>query len=221
MDNSIKVFEDTRLYEVQFQKYPVYLSDVRKKYPNSTFQAGLDSSKLIKYGFYLVRDSELPQTPVYAETLPVLNAETGYYERAYQIYSLGSSQYQEALDKKKSELSNEVLEVRNKVLALGKPYEFPNGEILNVQLRDGDRANILGLRQSADDTIEAGYPNEPAFEFRTYENKNIFINAVQMKALAAWAFNAYVAIMRSSWGVQNQILEAKTFEDLPEIPQTF
>lgn len=217
----MKVTDQDKLIEVQYCRYPVYLVDVRKKFPTTTIQDGIDHEKLRSFGFELVRQLDPPEDKVvYEEVTPLRNTVTGFYEQCYVVYEAGSAPYEKKLQQRKDGLSSQLMSIRARQQEMGKPYTFPNGQVLHIQLRDGDRANILGLLQMSNEYIAAGMADQKVFSFRSYENKNVPLNPLEMKALSMWAFGAFMSILQASWDIQNRIIQAATFEELPVLPET-
>jgi hypothetical protein len=216
----MKVLDTSKLLDIHNGRYPVYLTDMRAKYPQVSLSEGLDDSKLAPYQYALVREIEPPEGHVVIEGFPVHDPVQQIYKQVWHAFPPGSGQYQAALDKAKDALYAKIRDVRTSTAAKGRLYEFPDGQQLHVQMRDEDKTNVLGLRITADDLLAQGI-NEAVLEFRTYEDINIPVTPEQMRELASWYFQNITALMQASWEMVNQVKQAQTFETLPEIPESF
>ncbi len=99
----------------------------------------------------------------------------------------------------------------------GARYTFPDNWVGRVQLRDGDRANLSGLRLRAETAKRVG--RDERFVFRTGEDViKMNLSADEMINITDKAFEKYSALMAVCWSLEAQAEFALNYEQLPVVP---
>lgn len=121
----------------------------------------------------------------------------------------------ELLEAQKVFLNNQLAALEEKAINQGAPYDFgtPYG-ILHVQLRDGDRTNLIGIRMKC--LEDENYQTT----FRTFENVNVPVDATSGYVLSEHGLNSYITIKGTAWSLKDAIKNAAVLEDLPSIPES-
>lgn len=209
------ITEYTQLININTQAYPVTLSQVKRDMPNRSFPLEPTDAQLLELGYAMVNLLAKPEGDVVSEAVPVLT--DGIYTQAWDVRSYNEAETAQQLVDKKRTLIYTLENLRDAKLAQGAPFVFPDGATNNIQLRDGDRANLTGLRIQADHLNTSGV-TDPVFKFRTYENKIYQLTPQQLIDVTNSALSAYVAVMDGVWILKDQIKAAGTAEELPELP---
>ena len=107
---------------------------------------------------------------------------------------------------------------RSRLMNEGIVFDF-GGEYgeKHIQVRDGDRTNLVSLRVDAEYQIE----NDTNVEvlFRVAENINIPLSPTEVIDMTEAAKNGYYGILSVIWPLADQITNAQSIEELPTIPQ--
>lgn len=121
----------------------------------------------------------------------------------------------ETLEQVKERLLARVEELELETINKGAPYDFgqPYG-ILHVQLRDGDRTNLIGIRMKC--LEDENYRTA----FRTFENVNVPVDATSGYVLSEHGLKSYITIKGTAWSLKDAIKNAAVLEDLPSIPES-
>lgn len=126
--------------------------------------------------------------------------------------------YEQARDKAREEKCKKVDAKRDKLIAAGLPYDFPDGTSGTIQLRDViDQRNVQakgvkGLKLE----VRGETKQEP---FRDAENQPHFLTPVQLVDMATaveeWIQNIYI----QSWQHKDSIRTSEDFEKLGDWPE--
>lgn len=209
------ITEYTQLINIATQSYPVTLSQVKRDLPNLSFPLEPTDAQLLELGYAVVEPLAKPEGDVVTEAAPVLT--DGIYAQGWDIRSFNEAEVAQQLVDKKAAMQQEVDTLRDAALVTGTPYLFPNDITNHIQLRNGDRANLTGLRIQADYLKVTGVM-DPVFSFRTYENINHLLTPQQMIDVTNTALTAYMVIMSNGWTLKDQIAAALTIGELPVLP---
>ena len=120
----------------------------------------------------------------------------------------------ETLEQIKERLMIQIEKLESESINKGASYDFgaPYG-VLHIQLRDGDRANLIGIRMKC-------LENENyRTTFRTYENVSVAIDATSGYVISEHALNSYATIKDLAWFLKDAVNVATTLEELPDIPE--
>lgn len=209
---SIIVDNDTKLIKTATLEYPVTYREVKKRYLNTIFPLELTSTRIKHFGFEYVHPTPKPLSgnSFYEEDKPEL-VKGEYYQRWKKI-ELDPEKEKQMLDDYKEQC---VLEVRkNLVKALEKGFRWYHGQSYDhIQLRDGDRANLTGLRVDIEDRIKRG-DTEPEY-FRTYEDNILVLTPQQAVDLTRMALVMYKKFLGLSWVLVDTINKAPNLESIP------
>lgn len=120
----------------------------------------------------------------------------------------------ESLEQVKERLMVQIEKLESETINKGVPYDFgaPYG-VLHVQLRDGDRTNLIGIRMKC-------LENENyRTTFRTYENINVPLDATSGYDITEHGLNGYITIKEAAWSLKDAVTAATTLEELPVLPE--
>lgn len=205
-----------KLIKIDDSTYPVYLYQIRTQLQNVSLPSSPTEEQLLPLGYAKVVTTTPPVGDVVTESAPTL--ADGIYTQAWAVRAYTTDELASQLTQKKAELNTQLDSYRAALLNAGVEYDFgdPDG-LQHIQVRDGDRANLAGIRIKANERVAA---NDQTTElFRTQENNNISLTPTQFVALTDAAFNGYYGILGTVWALQAQIDGAADIESLPTVPQ--
>ena len=121
---------------------------------------------------------------------------------------------------KRDLLLKNIPELKAKSLERGLAVDFGGlYGVQHIQMRDGDRANMLGMRIQAQMLIDSGLPN--MLGIRTYENVWVPLSPEDMLDLSWKILSGYVATMKLAWDFEDLVRAAMTLQELPDEPEIF
>ena len=202
-----------KFIEVATGNYPLSFSEIARKLPNVLFGANVDVEELAALGFREVIAEDHAEGDVATEVTPV--EIDGVYKQQWEVRSFTEEELDTKLNVRKAELREQVAALSDSALVSGVPYDFGGAYgIKSIQLRDGDRANLGGMRQIAKD-----HPEIPQ-RFRTFENVIVPLDADGVLSMTLAALYAYNGILDKAWQLKDAIETATTEAELPELPFT-
>lgn len=207
----------TLLIKVADQQYPLNLYQVKQNHKNISIPKEPSVEQIQALGYAVVERVERPVGDVVTEGTPEL--VEGVYKQTWVVRSFNTEELANQFNSKKQTAVNEIDRVRNRDLAKGFLHTFPDATQFHIQLRDGDRANLSGLRIKADSLITQGV-TDPVMSIMTYENVAKALTPAQMVEATDAAFTGYMAIMEAAWLLKAQANDAKIEAELPTIPET-
>lgn len=121
---------------------------------------------------------------------------------------------------KQQMLLDKLPRLKTKSLERGLAVDFGGlYGVQHVQMRDGDRANMLGLRIQAEMLIANGLPN--MMGIRTSENVWVPLSPEDTLDLSWKILSGYVGTMQLAWDFEDMVRSALTLSDLPDLPEFF
>lgn len=158
-------------------------------------------------GYFFINIDPRPTGDV-VEFGEIVVRESKYYQ-TWVVRSFNEEELLLKLNAKKQKLSEKVKSLTRRLLEKGVEYTFKDQGTFRIQLRDGDRANLVSLRVLADANSFTSQV------YRTYENLNILLeNAEDVKNLTNFALASYNNILNKSWSLKDSIKSSLTEEDL-------
>src|SRR5690554_6199423 len=127
------ITQSTPLINTKTNEYPVYLSKVRRDYPHVSFPNEPTEEQLSAFGYRVVHTTTRPIGDVVTE-LPLEFINDAYYQK-WEARSYTPSELDVVVARKKAQLSDKVLEIREKDLAEGYVHTTSLGQTFGVQLR--------------------------------------------------------------------------------------
>jgi len=212
-----KVTSSTLLIKVDDQQYPVNLYQVRQSHKDKSMAREPSVEQIEALGYAVVERVERPTGDVVTEGAPEL--VEGSYKQTWVVRSFNTEELTSQFNSKKQTALSEIDRIRNKDLAKGFLHTFPDTTQFHIQLRDGDRTNLSGLRIKADSLAAQGV-TDPVMSIMTYENVSKALTPAQMVEATDAAFTGYMAIMEAAWVLKAQANAAITEAELPVIPET-
>lgn len=212
-----KVNASTLLIKVDDQQYPLNLYQVRQNHKNISIAKEPTVEQLEELGYAVVQRVERPTGDVVTEGTPVL--VNGNFTQTWIARSFTTEELASQFNTKKQNTLNEIDRIRNRDLSKGFLHTFPDATQYHIQLRDGDRANLSGLRIKADSLAAQGIL-DPVMSIMTYENVSKALTPAQMVEATDAAFTGYMTIMEASWNLRAQAEAATTEAELPVVPET-
>lgn len=197
------------------------LEVIKLRHPDVTFEESVTVEFLEELGYTELLLGVVPEGDVVTDLEPFIGHD-GKYVRQYAVRPFTAQELEAKLGVLKEALNLQLFNTRVKTLEKGAPINFgtfdtPN--VQHVQLRDGDRANVLGLYTKASASVAMG--STAKMMIRTYENKNIEVTPAQMLEISWLVLQSYEEVMKKSWYYQDLINSAKTIGGLPELPDNF
>lgn len=206
-----------RFIAAETGEYPLTIAMIKAKHPLTSFPSEPTAELFEDMGYHVVQPSAVPAGDVVTEVAPVLG-EDGIYRQAYESRNFSAEEVSANLQTEQGSRRSSLMMKRTTALEKGAPIDF-GGTIglQHVQLRDGDRANIIGLRIDSESAITAG--NVDYTGVRTYENVFVPLTHQQMVDLSWKVLSAYKEIMMISWNYEDLIKAAETLAELPALPE--
>lgn len=200
--------------------YPIYEHQIKQENPLTSFGPVITNVAAIPLGYMVVNETVRPDGDVVEEGQPTLGDDGEYYQ-TWSSRDFTEEELEASLETKKAELLRQVEALTSSALAAGASFDFSETDTPNigkVAMRDGDRVNVIGLKQAAER------------ELANSTNGQIYIRCVggDIKAMSpqkcidmSWAvYGAFTAVMAASWGLQGQIKAASSIAALPTLPDT-
>lgn len=204
---------NTLLVHIETNTYPLTVAALKHRHPNISFGQEIDKEMLDALGYAAVAEVPRPEGDVVVETAPARMAD-GSYVQNYDVRSFTEQEIAAQVAAEKDAKLVEVERAREQALAVGAPMSFPGQtEVLHAQMRDGDRANILGLRAHAEVQHQQGVV-DAVIPFRTYEDKTVMLTPEQTIKMAWAVFASYQMVMAESWSLKDAIAAAESKADL-------
>lgn len=216
---STSVSKTDLLIHVESGEYPLVIASLKGRHPNVSFGAEVELSFLKSLGYEVVQKTPRPEADVVSEVAPAL--QDGVYVQTFEARAFNEQEVALQVADKKRTAEEQLRKARESELDKGAPVQFAGREgILHVQMRDGDRANTLGLRARAEVLKEQGVV-DTVIPFRTYENVVVMLTPAQFIDLAWAVFDSYSALMASSWEKEEQIAAATSIAQVEAVDLEF
>lgn len=200
--------------------YPVYLSQVKAENPDWSFP----DTPLVEFintlGYFVVEDADKPEstTQIVVEGTPV--EDNGVWKQNWIVRDYTAEEEATELTLRKLRLNDDIAKKTSDALDIGFLFDFGDGKPAgHVQLRDGDRANVTGIRVRADAMIKAG--NTDPLPFRDYENVIHFTTPEKIVEMSDKAYVSYQQYLAIGWTLKDQVTVAEHLADLPTVPDVF
>lgn len=207
----IENLHSTRFINISTFEWPVMFRDIQRLNPLVFWPAQVSEQELITLGYAVIHPRPSASGDVVTEGDP--EYIDGQFFQRWIVRDFAPEEIQQKLDSQKNILLSQVIRLKNDTMAKGYPYMFTEGRY-HIQLRDTDRVNILGMSEKSVRT--SGLIQL----FRTYENVNVSLDDTEIFQMSAAAGDAYSQLMAKVWEFKDQINQAKTEAELPNIPTT-
>lgn len=208
-----------RFIEVATGEYGLDFQTVKKSNNDIDNLDNPTVEQLLSYGFARVHPTTPPVGDVVTEVTPQKDAE-GRYQQAFMVRPFTPFELVNNLVNEKAKLHELISKKKNDALNMGAPINFGTGYgIQHVQMRDGDRANVLGLRMEAEKIIAEN--TDTMMGIRTYENNIVPVTAAQMVDIGWQVLKAYKGVMGTAWHFEDQLNRAESIHELPFLPESF
>lgn len=229
-----KVTQSTLLLELDTGNYPVRTHSLRRnpRLKNKLIPREPTVDQINSLGFVVVHPTPRPEADVVSEGEPIQATEdtviegvdvvVGEYYQQWESRSFNEGEIAQRVESKKNELLSQLKSATTNMLYNGLPYTFPGNIVNHIQLRDGDRANITGLRVGAEADIrmmevDPEYTPRSNLGFRTFENQFFPMTPEQIVDLSDYAFAVFNAVKGIEWMYEGLIKNSETLEDLNAI----
>ena len=214
----IIIDSNTRFIFTETSEYPLTFQQIKQRLNNVSFPSEVTYEMMAWFNFLAVLPVTPPTGDVVTEGQPFLRQD-GYYEQTYEVRAFTPEEHAAYLLVRQNEELSKVTTLRLAAVARGVPVDFgaPYG-VQYMQLRDGDRVNILGLRIQANAMIAAG--DVTPINIRTYENLSVPLTPQKVIDLSWSSLAGYQQIMGAAWDLQDLIRAAESLADLPVLPES-
>ena len=216
----MNVTNSSVLLNINSGRYPMSLADVRVE-TGASFAAEPSEDLLGDVGYAVVHPSEQPlfdeATQVVEQGAPTLTG--GEWKQSWVVRDHTAEEAEIYFTHEKARVLQAIKALQAESIEKGCAYTFPDATVGHVQLRDGDRGNLAGLKLRAQDSKNA--QDNQAFFFRTYENKTkMGLTADDIIAICDTAFTQYMFILGTCWAMRDLADAATDLASLPEVPET-
>ncbi len=211
----MSINSQTLLIHVESGDYPVRVPQLAARHPNVSFGTVQTEESLRALGYEVVKTTDRPDGDVVSEAVP-LKTEEGYVQ-VWDVRAYNEQERNNDMASRKASRMSRIKDAVAATLAIGARIDF-GGEhgVQHIQMRDGDRANVLGLKADAEAMIERAQ-GEQCY-LRTYEN-NLIIVAPEFMVESAWiVLRQFKQVMAAAWALEDQVKHATTLQELPLIP---
>lgn len=202
-----------RLIKTDDLTYPVYLHQVRKEVKHISLPEKPTDDQLLMLGYELVEPTERPTGDVITEGVP--EQDQGVWKQTWSVRGYNEVEIANQLEREKTKLLNDVNEYQNALFKYGIEYAFNEGNY-HIQVRDGDRANLAGMRLLANAQIDGG--TTEAAIFRTRENVFVSMTPQEVVDMTNFALVGFYGVLGNIWNLKDQISEAVDLTELPVVP---
>ncbi|MCK9234676.1 MAG: DUF4376 domain-containing protein [Gammaproteobacteria bacterium] len=192
--------------------WPLSLHQIRKQEKERLLPRNPSREVMESIGYFVIDRTTAPEGDVVTQIQPV--KDNGAYKQTWSVRSFNEQELADRLESERANRMSQVKAYRQQVEERGFPYDF-GGEygIIHIQVRDGDRVNLTGLRINA-----MSDPEYTSF-FRVYENIVVPQNAEELIALTSAALTGYTDLLQQVWSIEDAIRAATSIEELPEVPE--
>jgi hypothetical protein len=203
--------------DVNTQEYPLTLDQIRRRLPDVSFGATPPIDDLADLGFAeVVLVGAIPEGDVVTEGAPKL--VDGVWQRTWVSRAYSDEELSARLTERKQQLSQAVMQLRDQDLQRGFEYTTEGVYPFHVQLRVEDRINLLALNLQGQQLVAA--ESDATIAFRGLENVTVQLTGAQMVDMTTAALHVFSSIYELSWELKDDIEQATTVADLPELPDT-
>lgn len=214
-----EITHGTALIDIKTKDYPLYLKDIggRLELPTS-LGPGIAPEALLELGYAVVEHTDIPAKDVVIEGPPEL--VDGAWKRTWVCRDYSDDELWSNLEQAKEATLVAIEQLRIEQFAIGFPHTFGDDKVTyHVQVRDGDRTNLLSKRTRAmeaitakDDSYRVGY--------HVYENVTVELTAKEMVDMANTADDQTSAAYALVWQLKERTKKATTLADIPKLPDT-
>lgn len=205
----MSVTKDTLLIHVESKTYPLTLAALKLRHTNISFGQEVDEQLLTHLGYAVVQPGLAPVGDVVTEGEPLLMAN-GTYLQNFEARAYNEQELAEQLASARAGKLQDIEQARLDAISIGAPMRFAGrDDVLHAQMRDGDRANILGLRAHAEVLQQQGV-SDAVVPFRTYEDVTVMLTPAQTITMAWAVFGSYQQVMSTSWSLKDAVAAAAT-----------
>jgi hypothetical protein len=198
-------------------QYPVTIAQMRQENPQCLFGESIEEEDALTLGYAVVHQVARPMADVVTELAP--QEQDGRWQQVWLGRSFTDKEVADRVMDQKVLFITDLEARRDAELAVGFPYTH-QGQEVHIQLRLVDRVNLIALKGEADYYVQQGMADQP-MEFRPFENVSLRMTATEMVAMANAALSSMKGLYAKVWGLKDQVTEATTPADFPEIPDSF
>lgn len=205
-----------KLIRLSDSQYPIFLSQVRQDNKLVSLPQEPTEEQLLELGYVLVQKVTPPTGDVVTEGTPT--QVSGVWTQTWNVRAYTTEELATQLTQKKAELSDRLTgSYTQGILEQGIAYDFGGTYgTLHIQVRDGDRANLVGLRVNADAAVAASLDDDAhAMYFRTLENVNVPLKPSAVITMTNAALVGYYNVLQPIWALKDQITSATELSQLP------
>lgn len=200
------ITKDQMLIHVESGRYPVSLTEFKRRTPGFVFGETVPEQIIIDNGYRVVDKVQAPVADVVIEQAPVPNGER--YVQIYSFRAFNEAELAEQLEAAKQEALRVADTAADKTREQGAPYLIGETE-QHVQLRAVDISNLTGLGLKADRDPSRTY------YFRSQENITSALSGAEVRALTDFAFERFERLLEAFWGMQEVIKGCTSIQDIP------
>lgn len=192
-------------------QWPVYLSDARREWPNTSFSLEQDEKNLVDYGYFPLHPGTPPVGDVVEKAPPAL--VDGKWVQQYTARDYTPEERQEQFVNAMTTAYGRLDNLLNNTYALGYSYEKSEGVTHHFSLTADNQQLLTALNLLAQQS-----PEDRVFKLRTTGNVTVNYTAVEVIAMTTALMEYVVAVLDKLWALMDDISVADTIDEIPDIP---
>lgn len=213
----MSITNSTALIHVATLAYPKYLHQIRRENQLVSLPKTPTVEQLSDLGYEVVHPGTRPEGDVVTAAAPEF-IDNQWVEQ-FDVRDFTEEEILSELNKQKSLHMSEIKSYQTRLLENGIEFDFGGTfGVLHVQVRDGDRANLITMHVEARHAVDTEDTSKVWF-FIVRENDIVTgLSAEEVILMTLAAAEGYSDIVRDIRIMKNQTEEATTISELPVIP---
>lgn len=192
-------------------QWPVYLSDARREWPNTSFSLEQDEKNLVDYGYFPLLPGEPPVGDVVTPVTPKLI--DGKWIQQYEVRSFSPEEIQQQFRDAIAVAYAKLDGLLQNTYALGFTYQKAEGVSHLFSLTSDNQQLMTGLNLLA----KQSDPTR-VFKLRTLGNVTVDYTAEEVLTMTTALMEYVVKVLEKLWELMDNISIATQISEIPEIP---
>lgn len=192
-------------------QWPVYLSDARREWPNTSFSLEQDEKNLVDYGYFPLHPGTPPEADVVTSLQPTL--VDGKWTQQYEGREFTPDELQQQFATAMSNAYGRLDNLLNATYALGYTYEKEEGVLHHFSLTADNQQLLTALNLLAQQS-----PADRVFKLRTTSNVTVNYTAAEVITMTTALMEYVVAVLNKLWALMDEISVSTKVDEIPVIP---